>query len=189
MDIQSTDLGIILSALSFAADKHRDERRKDQEASPYINHPIEVARLLHEVGGIADSATIAAGLLHDTVEDTDTTQACLEDLFGEEIASLVMECTDDKTLPKEERKQKQIDHAPHLSARAKCIKLADKSSNVLDMGNSPPTSWSHDRRLEYVHWSKQVVEGLRGTNDALERLYDHAAQEALLKLSASANLN
>ncbi len=178
-----------MSALSFAADKHRNQRRKDQEASPYINHPIEVARLLHEVGGIADSATIAAGILHDTVEDTDTTRECLEDLFGDEIASLVMECTDDKSLPQAERKQKQIEHAPHISARAKCIKLADKISNARDMGNSPPSSWSHERRIEYIQWSKQVVAGLRGTNDALERLYDHAAQEALLKLTANSELN
>lgn len=181
MNNQLSDLGLIIAALSFASDKHRQQRRKDQ-ATPYINHPIEVMRLLHEVGGIADSATLAAALLHDTVEDTDTTRDCLFDLFGEEVAALVMECTDDKTLAKEIRKQKQIEHAPKISTKAKLIKLADKISNVRDIGQSPPPDWSQDRQIAYIEWGKKVVEGLRGNNHALEMLYDHTAAEALNKL-------
>lgn len=183
MNIQVSDLSLIITALSFASEKHREQRRKDQEGSPYINHPIEVARLLHEVGGIADSATLAAALLHDTVEDTDTTRDCLLDLFGEEVAALVMECTDDKTLAKEIRKQNQIEHAPKISPKAKLIKLADKISNVRDMGHSPPPDWSHERRIAYIEWGKKVVAGLRGHNTALEMLYDHSAAEALNKLN------
>jgi len=184
MNNQDSDLSLIIAALSFASEKHRDQRRKDQEGTPYINHPIEVARLLHEVGGITDGATLAAALLHDTVEDTDTTKDCLYDLFGEEVAALVMECSDDKTLAKEERKQKQIDHAPHISTKAKLIKLADKISNVRDMGHSPPPDWSLERRVAYVEWGKKVVTGLRGSNQSLEILYDHTAAEALNKLNA-----
>jgi guanosine-3',5'-bis(diphosphate) 3'-pyrophosphohydrolase len=184
MNNQVSDLSLIIAALSFASEKHRDQRRKDQEGTPYINHPIEVARLLHEVGGITDGATLAAALLHDTVEDTDTTRDCLYDLFGEEVAALVMECSDDKTLAKEERKQKQIEHAPQISAKAKLIKLADKISNVRDMGHSPPPDWSLERRVAYVEWGKKVVLGLRGSNQSLEMLYDHTAAEALNKLNA-----
>ena len=149
MNNQLSDLGLIIAALSFASEKHRDQRRKDKETTPYINHPIEVARLLHEVGGITDGATLAAALLHDTVEDTDTTRDCLLDLFGGEVASLVMECTDDKTLAKEVRKLQQIEHAPNISLKAKQIKLADKISNVRDMGHSPPPDWSFERRIAY----------------------------------------
>jgi len=184
MNNQVSDLSLIIAALSFASEKHREQRRKDQEGTPYINHPIEVARLLHEVGGITDGATLAAALLHDTVEDTDTTRDCLYDLFGEEVAALVMECSDDKTLAKEERKQKQIEHAPHISTKAKLIKLADKISNVRDMGHSPPPGWSLERRVAYVEWGKKVVVGLRGSNQSLEMLYDHTAAEALNKLNA-----
>lgn len=184
MNNQLSDLSLIIAALSFASEKHRDQRRKDQEATPYINHPIEVARLLHEVGGITDGATLAAALLHDTVEDTDTTSDCLLDLFGEEVAALVMECSDDKTLAKEVRKQQQIEHAPKISSKAKQIKLADKISNVRDMGHSPPPDWSSERRVAYVEWGKKVVSGLRGSNPALEMLYDHTAAEALNRLNA-----
>ncbi|MDP3510548.1 MAG: HD domain-containing protein [Candidatus Melainabacteria bacterium] len=183
MNNQLSDLSLIIAALSFASEKHRDQRRKDQEATPYINHPIEVARLLHEVGGITDGATLAAALLHDTVEDTDTTSDCLLDLFGEEVAALVLECTDDKTLAKEVRKLQQIEHAPNISVKAKHIKLADKISNVRDMGHSPPPDWSLERRIAYIEWGKQVVSGLRGCNQALEMLYDHTAAEALNKLN------
>lgn len=184
MNNQLSDLSLIIAALSFASEKHRDQRRKDQEATPYINHPIEVARLLHEVGGITDGATLAAALLHDTIEDTDATRDCLLDLFGEEVAALVMECSDDKTLAKEERKQQQIEHAPKISVKAKQIKLADKISNVRDMGHSPPPDWSLERRIAYIEWGKKVVSGLRGNNPALEMLYDHTAAVALSRLNA-----
>ena len=123
-------LGSILAAVHFAADKHRDQRRKDAEASPYINHPIEVAELLERVGGITDIVTLQGALLHDTIEDTNTTPEELEKAFGKEVRSVVEEVTDDKRLPKEDRKRLQIEHAPHVSLRAKQIKLADKIANV-----------------------------------------------------------
>ena len=78
---------LILRAIDFAARKHRDQRRKDEEASPYINHPISVSLLLADIGGIADAEVLSAAILHDTLEDTDTTTEELEAVFGMRIAS------------------------------------------------------------------------------------------------------
>src|SRR5438552_12528491 len=165
-------LGTILKALQSSATRHRDQRRKDVEASPYINHPIEVAELLARVGDIGDLITLQGAILHDTIEDTETTPAELEVLFGLEVRRVVEEVTDDKRLPKADRKRLQIEHAPHLSERAKQIKLADKVSNVQSVTLTPPADWSLKRRLEYFDWTEQVVAGIRGCSPPLERLYD-----------------
>src|SRR5207248_6449319 len=119
------ELALLLKALAFAAHKHRDQRRKDAEASPYINHPIALADVLVNEGGVTDVDVLCAALLHDTVEDTATTQQELTDAFGSRIARIVAEVTDDKDLPKQERKRLQIEHAPHISREAKLVKLAD----------------------------------------------------------------
>ena len=132
-----SDIKLILRAAAFAARKHRDQRRKDAEASPYINHPLELARVLAEVGEVTDSATLCAALLHDTIEDTDATQEELAREFGAEIAALVVEVTDDKSLAKAERKRQQVEHAAHLSPKAKLVKLADKISNLSDVATRP----------------------------------------------------
>src|SRR3954465_11479885 len=124
-------LGDLLAALHFAADKHRDQRRKDAEASPYINHPIEVAELLTRVGGVRDLVALQAAILHDTIEDTHTTPEELEGRFGARGRKVVEEVTDEKTLPKVDRKRLQIEHAPHLSPEARLVKLADKIANVM----------------------------------------------------------
>ena len=167
-----TDVTTLLRALDFAAIKHRDQRRKGNEAAPYINHCIGVARLLAEVGGVQDFTILTAAVLHDTVEDTDTTPGELDARFGHEVCSLVMECTDDKTLPKAARKQLQVENAPHKSPGAKQIKLADKTSNVLDVTHCPPDGWPWERLWGYLDWTEQVVGGLRGVNPALEAHYD-----------------
>jgi len=140
---------MILKAASFAAVKHRDQRRKDAAASPYINHPLELARVLADVGGVTDAATLCAALLHDTIEDTDTTRDELARQFGEEVAALVAEVTDDKSLPKAERKRLQVEHAATISDKAKRVKLADKICNLRDVATSPPSDWSLERRREY----------------------------------------
>ena len=132
-----TNLTALLTSLHFAADKHRDQRRKSQEACPYINHPIEVAEILSRVGGVTDLATLQAAILHDTIEDTQTTSEELEARFGAEVRRLVDEVSDDQRLPKAERKRLQIEHAPYLSPKAKLIKIADKISNVRDVTHSP----------------------------------------------------
>jgi guanosine-3',5'-bis(diphosphate) 3'-pyrophosphohydrolase len=167
-------VGSMLEALQFAALKHRDQRRKDLEASPYINHPIALANILWREGGVTEPAIICAALLHDTIEDTETTAAELRKHFGRKIASIVMEVTDDKALEKAERKRAQIEHAPHLSREAKLVKLADKISNVRDMAASPPAHWPMRRRREYFDWAEKVVDGLRGVHPALEKIFDQA---------------
>ena len=150
-----------LKALAFAADKHIRQRRKDADASPYINHPIAVAAALAVEGDVSDEAMLLCALLHDTVEDTDTTFVELEQRFGTEVADMVRELTDDKSLEKAERKRLQIDHARESSLRAKQVKIADKICNVRDLTVSPPAHWPLERRLDYLRWSEQVVAGCR----------------------------
>jgi GTP diphosphokinase / guanosine-3',5'-bis(diphosphate) 3'-diphosphatase len=166
----------ILKALHFAAIKHRDQRRKDAEVSPYINHPIEVAELLARIGGVTDLVILQSAILHDTVEDTQTTPEELEAAFGPEVRRVVEEVTDDKRLPKAERKRLQIEHAPHLSVRAKQIKIADKISNVQAVTKTPPVDWPLERRREYLDWTENVVAGLRGCNQSLEFYYDRVLE-------------
>lgn len=164
--------GHLLKVIHFSAFKHRDQRRKDQALSPYINHPLEVARLLWEVGGTRDEATLAAAILHDTIEDTNATPDEIRQMFGEEVLNLVLQVTDDKSLPKMRRKRLQIERAPYISFNAKLIKLADKISNLHDLLHSPPRRWSLARKQKYLLWTEQVVAGLRGTNPVLEEYYD-----------------
>ncbi len=165
---------LVIKALAFAAERHRDQRRKDAAASPYINHPIALASVLICEAGIQDVNVIAAALLHDTVEDTETTEHDLAIAFGQDIASIVMEVTDDKSLPRQERKRLQIQHARHMSQPAKLVKLADKICNLRDVAHNAPPSWSLVRRQEYFDWAKAVIDGLRGTHPMLERLFDAA---------------
>ena len=169
-----SDVTEILRAASFAAVKHRDQRRKDAAATPYINHPLELARVLSEEGGWVDKATLCAALLHDTVEDTATTLDELRAAFGLEVASIVAEVTDDKALPKAERKRQQIEHAATISEKAKLVKLADKICNLRDVANSPPSGWDLRRRQEYFDWAKEVIDRLRGVNHGLEAVFDRA---------------
>ena len=177
-----TDIATLLQAARFAAEKHRFQRRKGADASPYINHPIEVADLLANIGGVADLATLVAAVLHDTVEDTETTPAEVEALFGAEVRALVAEVTDDMSLPDAERKRLQIEHAPRLSPRAKEIKIADKISNVLDITHNPPAGWSPKRKREYLEWADQVVAGCRGVNQGLDRWFDEVLRDARLSI-------
>ena len=168
------DLILILSAATFAADKHRRQRRKDADASPYINHPLALADILAREGGVEDAKAIAAALLHDTVEDTETTIEELEARFGKRVASIVAEVTDDKSLSKEERKRLQIAKSASKSPAAKLVKLADKIANLRDLTSAPPADWSDERRIQYFEWARAVVEGLRGTNRSLEAAFDEA---------------
>jgi guanosine-3',5'-bis(diphosphate) 3'-pyrophosphohydrolase len=161
----------VLKAAAFAAEKHRNQRRKDEEGSPYINHPIQVAHILVQAD-VEDPAVLAAALLHDAIEDTNTSFEELEIVFGFEIANIVAECTDDKKLTKLERKQAQIDHAAQISRKAKLVKLADKIANVNDMNDAPPAGWSLERKREYFDWARQVVDRMRGTNALLEARFD-----------------
>ncbi|MEQ1683480.1 MAG: HD domain-containing protein [Burkholderiaceae bacterium] len=168
------DLAIVLNAAAFAAHKHRDQRRKDDAASPYINHPLALARVLAVEGGIVDVATLCAALLHDTIEDTETTGEEIEGEFGPEVRHLVEDVTDDKSLPKAERKRAQVDHAAHINSKAKRVKLADKICNLRDVALTPPADWPIERRREYFDWAKSVIDRLRGVDGRLEAIFDQA---------------
>lgn len=168
-----SDLVPVIQALDFAAQQHRFQRRKD-DITPYINHPITLVKILWNEAEVSDTTVVIAALLHDTVEDTDTTFADLEERFGTTVMDIVREVTDDKSLPKATRKQLQIDHAPHLSDRAKLVKLADKTANLRDMLISPPVDWPMQRQQDYFEWAKAVVDQLRGVHPVLESLFDDA---------------
>ena len=168
------DLKLLLKALTFAAYKHKDQRRKDVEASPYINHPISLANIICNEGHVVDIDVICGALLHDTVEDTQTTPDELEAEFGRAIRDIVMEVTDDKNLSKEERKRLQIEHAAHSSDKAKLVKLADKISNLRDILDNPPPDWSLERRQAYFDWANAVIDQLRGVHSQLEAIFDEA---------------
>ena len=164
----------LTEAYHFAAAKHVGQRRKGVAAEPYVNHLTEVADLAARATGGADAEVIVAAVLHDTVEDTDTTFEEIEARFGPRVAALVAEVTDDKSLPKAERKQAQVEHAAHASPGAKIIKLADKTSNLRAMAVSPPKGWPAERRAEYLDWARRVVAGCRGANPWLEAQFDAA---------------
>lgn len=172
MSIDEADLKILLKALSFAAHKHKDQRRRDVDASPYINHPISLADILCNEAHITDIETICGALLHDTVEDTQTTDAELEQVFGKAIRDIVMDVTDEEGLSRTARKQAQIDNAASISDKAKLIKLADKISNLRDVINNPPADWTLVRRQEYFDWARRVIDQVRGVHPGLEALFD-----------------
>lgn len=171
-----------IESVAFAADKHRNQRRKDAAASPYINHPIALARVLAIEGGVTNPDVLCAAILHDTVEDTETTFEELEHKFGAKIAGIVREVTDDKLLDKHVRKQLQIDHAAALSTEAKLVKLADKISNLRDIVASPPHDWPAERKREYFEWARNVAAGLRTTNARLEGAFDAIYAEGIRTL-------
>lgn len=173
-DAQLTGLALVLKAIEFAARKHRDQRRKDKRASPYINHPIELANVLWFEGGVTDPRVLAAALLHDTLEDTETSWQELRGEFGDAVAEIVLEVTDVKWLKKDLRKRLQISRAKHASAQARLVKLADKIVNLRDVAAHPPSGWSLERRREYFDWAKKVIDQLRGTHPELERRFDEA---------------
>ena len=166
------DISLLVKAMAFAARKHKDQRRKDFAASPYINHPVALTAVLVDEAGITDVPTLCAALLHDTLEDTDTSAAELVVQFGEEIGALVIELTDDGALEKAQRKQAQVDRAPGLTRKARAVKLADKICNLRDLSAMPPAGWSLQRQREYYDWARRVIDGLRGDWPDLEALFD-----------------
>lgn len=172
----------LLTAAHYAAHQHRNQTRKGADEEPYIVHPLEVAKLLADVGGVTDPDVLIAAILHDTIEDTDSTKEDIQELFGERVCSIVLEVTDDKSLPKERRKELQVEHAPHLTPEAKQLKMCDKISNITDIVNNPPKDWPLERKLEYVEWGERVFAGLRGANERLEGHFDALVQRAKREL-------
>lgn len=165
-------------AADFAARRHVAQRRKGDAAEPYVNHLTEVARLLAEATDGQDPVLVMGGLLHDTLEDTDATYEDLVEEFGADVAALVAEVTDDKSLAKEERKRLQIEKTPGKSRRARLLKLADKTSNLRSLIQSPPRGWTEERLRDYVLWAEAVARSCRGLNDRLEAGFDAALADA-----------
>jgi len=164
-------LSLLFKALAFSAEKHTKQRRKDIDKTPYINHPISLANILTK-RWVIDENVLCAAILHDTLEDTETTVGELQEHFGEKITSIVLEVTDDKSLEKSVRKQKQVEHAATISREAKLVKLADKIANITDIINTPPVDWSSNRKKDYFNWAKAVVDNLRGAHQGLEKDFD-----------------
>jgi len=162
----------VLDAAHYAAQKHASQRRKGQSAEPYVNHLIEVAHLVSTVAPEQDTNLVVAALLHDTIEDTGVTAFELVERFGLDVADLVVEMTDDKSLPKAERKRLQIEHAPNMSVRAQVIKLADKISNLRSILASPPADWDYERKREYFECGKKVVDALSQPNPILKAEFE-----------------
>jgi len=172
--VESGSFTLLIEAIAFAAERHRDQRRKDPNRTPYINHPIALMRVLSVEAGVQDPVVLCAALLHDTVEDTGTTPEEIEARFGAEICAVVMEVTDDKVLCKAERKRLQVEHAAGASEAARLVKLADKICNLRDVAASPPVGWDLKRQQAYFDWASRVVAQIRGTHSGLEALFDQA---------------
>lgn len=177
----SPDLVHVMRAADYAARQHMAQRRKGERAEPYINHLTEVAALLAEATEGSDPLLVIGGLLHDTLEDTDATYEDLAQQFGGELAALVAEVTDDKSLPKEERKRLQIEKTAGKSRRAKLLKIADKTSNLRSLVQSPPRGWTDERLRDYVVWAEAVVRSCRGLNHKLEASFDAADKAARVR--------
>jgi guanosine-3',5'-bis(diphosphate) 3'-pyrophosphohydrolase len=180
------DLARLIDAVEFAARKHSTQRRKDVDSSPYINHPITLASVLAVEAGVSDLTTLQAAILHDTIEDTETTYEELVDRFGAAVADVVMEVTDDKALPKDERKRLQIAHAYKKSQSAAMVKIADKTCNLRDIASSPPTGWSDERKQEYFDWAWAVVKALPPVHNKLIELFVDASDASPSKLRLAA---
>ena len=173
-----SDIAQILKAAEFAADKHRDQRRKGKSRRPYIGHCIEVASMVADIGRCDDANVIMAALLHDTVEDAGTTREEIREGFGEKVDKLVAEVTDDKSLKKKERKEGQVEHAPTLSDGAKLIKIADKISNVRELAYDPPRKWSVARKSRYYDWAERVVNAMGLVDPEMRLVFDKTLSQA-----------
>jgi len=173
-----TGIRLISEAAEFAARRHTGQQRKGRGSEPYINHLAEVSNLLAIATGGADSELVAAGWLHDTIEDTETTREELAEKFSERVASLVVEVTDDMSLPKSERRRLQVVDAPEKSPDAKLIKTADKISNIRARIVPEPSAAERDDLFEYTNWAERVVAGCRGGNAWLDKSFDEAVAQA-----------
>ena len=184
MNSNSSELPLLIAALHYAAQQHRDQRRKDEDATPYINHPISLLHILAVEAGVTDTQLLCAAVLHDVIEDcADTSEEReqrageIASQFGADVLAIVLDVTDDKDLPKAERKQNQIDHARQLIHGAKLVKLADKTANLRDVANNAPPDWPLERRREYFDWARAVVEAIGPAHSGLRKLFDQACAE------------
>ncbi len=172
MNQMTTDTGKLLEAIEFASEKHKNQFRKNKDKTPYIHHPVQVARTISRHVQNVDNDVLIAAVLHDVLEDTDTSRVELENTFGKKIASIVLEVTDNKNQPKLLRKLLQIKNAKKKSIEAKTIAVADKICNLTDIINDPPVNWNPQRKNMYTDWVEQVVKGMKGANPRLDQLVE-----------------
>ncbi|MEL6349055.1 MAG: HD domain-containing protein [Myxococcota bacterium] len=173
----SEDIALLIRAADYAARAHVNQRRKGAQKRPYLNHLLEVSHAVSAHTG-APVEVLCAAILHDIVEDTPVTNAQVRADFGDTVADLVAEVTDDRSLPRDVRKQKQVEHAPHLSEPACWIKIADKTSNVRDLALDPPPTWTLKRMLAYVDWAERVVSALQFKQPGLMAIFQTVCQES-----------
>jgi len=169
---------LVSEAAELAAHRHNGMARKGRGNEPYINHLAEVANLLATASDGEDADLVAAGWLHDTIEDTETTREELAQRCGVRVAGLVTEVTDDMSLPKSERRRLQVVEASQKSPGAKLIKIADKVSNIRARIFPHASREQCNELAEYVAWAEQVVNGCRGVNAVLDTLFDEAVANA-----------
>jgi len=181
------DTVLITHALRFAAERHSSQRRKGQAKEPYVNHLAEVSELVADATEGKDVNLIAAALLHDTIEDTETSSDELVATFNNDIAQLVADVTDDKSLPKQDQKNLQVVNSRAQNMRVKLLKLADKTSNLRSLANSPPENWNTERKQAYIDWAIKVAAGLKGVNPWLEERFDEALRGAQQALQQTTN--
>ena len=181
------DTVLITHALRFAAERHSSQRRKGQAKEPYVNHLAEVSELVADATEGKDVNLIAAALLHDTIEDTETSSDELVATFNNDIAQLVADVTDDKSLPKQDRKNLQVVNSRAQNMRVKLLKLADKTSNLRSLANSPPENWNTEQKQAYIDWTIKVAAGLKGVNPWLEERFDEALRRAQQALQQTTN--
>jgi len=172
---------IVFEALDFAARRHRDQRRKGPGGAPYVNHLIEVVRLLSVVAGVEDPEVLAAGALHDVLEDTKTQPEELTEHFGSRVTNLVRSLTDDRTLSRETRRAITLKHLSIAEEIVRLIKLADLTSNVAEL----PSDWDHERRQTYLDWSARAAQLCFGQSEALDRLYQQRVLNARVATAAT----
>ena len=187
--MSNRNYNLIFRSLNFAAERHRHQLRKGATKVPYINHPIKVVTVLTEFLE-ENHELLSAAALHDVVEDTakgkeeiNMLSESIKEQFGAEVLKLVLEVSDDKSLPYQERKRLQVENTPFLSNEAKKIKIADKICNINDMINDPPIDWATERKIKYLEWAKKVIDGARGVNSSMEAYFDKIKKEAHHKLT------
>jgi len=180
--MEQDDTGRLLEAIKYASEKHAGQLRKGSARIPYINHPIAVTQLLYETG-VSETDVLIAGALHDVIEDTNTPPDEIKEFFGSDILNLILELTDDMSLPHDERKQRQIETAPGISIPAKMIRIADKICNLRDIMYYP-IDWDTEKKKLYMEWAEQVVAGCRGLNLALDTVFDETLEKFSILLSA-----
>jgi (p)ppGpp synthase/HD superfamily hydrolase len=165
----------LFEALEYASKLHKDQRRKGNGGSPYVNHLIEVASLLSRVAEVTDHEVIIAAILHDVLEDTEAREGDIFDRFGGTVLAYVKHVTDDKLLSLEKRRIAQLKSIENSSSQIQLIKLADHCSNIASL----PPSWDRARLESYISWSHSIAVHCYSASEELAKVYKKRYDSAL----------